>query len=213
MYVFPKTFLKQLAETELCIGLNQAWKYTDKFKLNISIHPELIAEAPHLNWITKIKGTQKLPWDSYFLFKNNKEVTDLSLISSPKTGQLYVGRGIHTAAIVLAAQMGCKYIVLIGVDCNDINNIHHGHEQHTQFHGQSPQVIYREYYENVVLIRNILYEKYQAYVVSMNAFVGCSREVEETQRLKELYQLPALPPPKDIPSYHLKRTEFIKEPL
>lgn len=215
MYTFPKSFLDQLADRELCIGLNQAWKYlsTGKFTYNLSIHPDIVEEAKHLEWITKYKYPERhnLPWYNYYIFKSNQDlkqkVNDLYLIHNKRTGFLYVGRGIHTTGMVLAAQMGCKHIVLIGVDCNEIDGIHHGHDQAVQFHGHSSQTVYREYYENAVLVRKTIYEKYKAYVISMNSFVGYNREEEELLRLKELYQLPALPPAVDVSKYDRKKVD------
>lgn len=180
--------LQQMLKGKITIGLNLAFEVFDA-RYNLSIHPEIIARAPNLNWITKIKGNLKLPWQQYYLFQNNQDVHDFSLVESPESGKLYVGRGIHTAAVVLAAEMGAVRIYLYGIDCNYNKTLHHCVQQHTQFYGLSPVQVYAEYYENLVVLRERLYQKYKCYLIQTSAILGIGYDDAEFQHLMNLHNL------------------------
>lgn len=185
---YPPGFIKSL-EDKLTIGLNESFKYF-KSTYNLSIHYECIIQQTDRPWITKQKASEvKLDVSNYTLFKSNTDfglsVRDFSLIG--KNGCLYVGRGIHNSAIVLAAQMGCKMAVLVGVDCGSLGDKHHGHKQHVQFHGLEPEQVYNEYYENAVKIREIVWNKYQMGVISLSPFIGLYSADQDIHHLNNLY--------------------------
>jgi len=188
--LYPPGFIKSL-EGKLTIGLNEAFKHLD-CKYNLSIHYECIAQKLQLNWITKRKPSEiKLPSiDQYVLFKSNTDcgtsVKDFTLCTKTP-GHLYVGRGIHTSAMVLAAHMGCKLVCMLGIDCGSIGDRHHGHKQHVQFHGLEPDQVYNEYYENAVKVREVLWNKYQTAFMSMSPFIGLYSADQDVQHLSGLY--------------------------
>lgn len=178
-------------EGKLTIGLNEAFKHLN-CQYNLSIHYECIAQKLQLNWITKRKPSEinLSNIDQYILFKSNTDygmsVKDFTLCTRT-SGALYVGRGIHTSAMVLAAQMGCRMAVLIGVDCGSLNDKHHGHKQHVQFHGLEPEEVYNEYYENAVKVREVIWNKYQMGVMSMSPFIGLHSADQDVHYLTDLY--------------------------
>ncbi len=207
---YPPGFIKSL-EGKLTIGLNEAFKY-HKCKYNLSVHYDCIILNPDLLWITKHKVSDvKIDISNYTIFKSNTDyglsVKDFSLIGKP--GCLYVGRGIHTSAMVLAAQMGCRMAVLIGVDCGSLNDKHHGHKQHVQFHGLEPEEVYNEYYENAVKVREVIWNKYQMGVMSMSPFIGLYSADQDVHQISNLY--PVIQDmdgiPKDISTYKRRKVD------
>lgn len=199
-----------MLKDKITIGLNRAYLFGN-WKYNLSIHPEIVASRRGIRWITKKKGTFQLPWQQYYLFRNNQSVTDFGLVEQPQSGHLYVGRGIHTAAIVLAAEMLAKRIYLYGIDCNCISKlVHHANEQHTQFYGLPSSVIYREYYENAVRLREVVYNKYKCQIISVFPFLGLGYHKEDFDHLMKLhgYTYPDSPP-KEIKNYTRPAEKFL----
>ena len=212
---YPPEFIKSL-EGKLTIGLNEAWRYL-KCTYHLSIHYECIIPRPELNWITKKKGYPKrLDISKYILFKSNSEYrqsTDNFTLVRKISGSLYVGRGIHTSAMVLAAHMGCKFGILIGVDCGSLDGHHHGHNQHVQFHGLEPNTVYNEYYENAVKLREYIWQKYSCGFVSLSPFIGLHSIATDTHYLKNVYGIiePDKEQTKDISTYRRKAVDqFLK---
>lgn len=208
---YPPGFLKSL-EGQLSIGLNESFKHF-KSTYNLSVHYDCIVQDKNLTWITKSKASEiNLDISNYTIFKSNTEhgisVRDFSLIGKP--GCLYVGRGIHTSAIVLAAQMGCRMAVLVGVDCGSLAEKHHGHKQHVQFHGLEPDQVYNEYYENAVKVREIVWNRFHMGVVSLSPFIGLYSADQDVHHVGELY--PVLRDmdtgvPKDISTYKRRKVD------
>lgn len=207
------TFLpvREMLKDKITIGLNEAFTYGD-WTYNLSIHPEIVAKKPNLNWITKIKGSIPLPWQQYYLFQNqaSADVHNFDLVNTPENGRLYVGRGIHTAAIVLAAEMGVKYIYLLGVDCNSIETLHHSHQQQPQFYGLQPSEVYREYYENLVVLRTHLHKKYNVTLIALTPLLALDYQREDFDHLMKLHGL-TYPenPPEEIKKYTRKVDKFL----
>ena len=153
--------LNKILNGKIVIGLNEAYKYYDCI-YNLTIHPDLIPDNRETlvagKWIIKPKGKYgdiKQHDSRFYVFQNNKDVYDFSYITKVK-GRLYVGRGIQTAAMVLAAQMGASLIVLIGCDFSQLGPDHHSHETHVEFHGLLSQEVYQEYYQNTAIVRSKL---------------------------------------------------------
>lgn len=188
-----------MLQGKVTIGLNQAYKY-GKFTYHLSVHPEVIRPFQNARWITKGKklnhSGRDLPRNYYYLFESNSDVHDFSLVETPEAAKLYLGRGIHTTAVHLAALMGAKVIYLYGVDCTSFKTLHHGHQQHVQFYGLNPKDTYREYYENLVILRKLLWNKYRCHIVSVTPFAGIGYHDEDIDRLMEMMgrEYPTEPP-------------------
>jgi hypothetical protein len=191
--VFPLDFLKG----KITIGLNQAWKVvgttfaiTMMPKLNIPEFMEGELPNPEITWVTKPSkiGAQCTPDEieyaekNFYGFENDGPVslTGLDEISeagrvldwvlNPNSEKLYLWTSISQSAMNLAANMGAKNIILIGCDNGAIGGNHHAHEQHTMWKGESPDIRYRQYYEGVAEVRNVLRLR-GVNVFSMNPFV------------------------------------------
>jgi len=150
--------LDLILKDKIVIGLNEAFKYFD-CKYSITIHPNLIPSKegffPEVNkWIIKPKDKYhyiKTDDITFYIFQNNKDVHDYSYLEKVK-GHLYVGRGIQTGAMVLAAQMGASLIVLIGCDFAQLGPDHHSHKTHIEFHGLDSQDVYKEVFYMIDLL-------------------------------------------------------------
>ncbi len=209
--LFPKNFLKD----KLTIGLNYAYKYVN-CDLNITIHPEVIPKDWYKKsqaWITKKKNPLPTePHDQIYWFENNKEVFDYEyLLGTDET--LYVGRGIQTGALSLAAKMGFKTAILVGCDMcylgPDNGRHHHFDDQPIQFHGLSPKEVYTEYYSNTAMVRYKLKKAYGMETLSMSPFIGLDHHNRDYRRLCEEYDLPSIAPAKDISNYTRRKPDFI----
>ena len=169
--VFPVEFLRD----KITIGLNNAWQSVNGLTYILTIHPETLPpDQGKSKIVTKRKGclTGREP---YYFFQNNKDVKDFEYLYTTND-TLYVGRGIHTGAMSLAAKLGATMVVLVGCDFFSIRNQHHATNQHTQFHGLDPIAVYREYYYNARQVRTRLTEKYPIDFLSMSPFLGVHYE-------------------------------------
>lgn len=219
---FPAEFFS--AKT-ITIGLNQAYKTIKNLTYNLTVHGnELIPnDFPQRNqvWITKEKGNfvaKKLPRqkrDRIFWFASNNNVKDYSYckrnagsVRGVSDCGLYVGRGIQTAALILAARMGARIAYLVGVDCSPLGTDHHATGQSVRFHGLPPMAVYREYYLNTREIRNIVFKEYGMSVVSLNPFIGLGYHNEDYNHLIESRHLERLPDVKDDSRYLRKGLDF-----
>ncbi len=208
--------LDLILKDKIVIGLNEAFKYFD-CKYNITIHPNLIPDdcksltrkVPS-GWIIKPKGKYHYVETEdvrFYVFQNNKDVHDYSYVSKVK-GHLYVGRGIQTAAMVLAAQMGASLIVLIGCDFAQLGPDHHGHQTHIEFHGLSAEEVYQEYYQNTSIVRSKLKDIYGIEVISLQPFLGLGHQDVDYRRLCCELDLPCLPPVVDKSTYKRDKLDF-----
>ncbi len=216
MRFFPIDFLQD----KITIGLKRAWKY---FKPDyiLSTHPEAFPDNINkYTIITKFKPVDKngnkwrykFSWDKFYLFKSNFDCgmrpTDFSLLDKPRQNCLYLGRGIQTTGLCLAALMGASTAVLVGIDCCSLGGEYHGHDQPVRFHGLPKDHVYKEYYTNTAIVRYKLFQKYKMQTLSLNPFIGLKYSEEEYRRLMEEYDLSPFPEPEDTSGYNRKRVDF-----
>jgi len=180
--LFPPEFFRN--KTTIC--LNTAWKIIQYPNYILTIHPETLPTrvSERTKIITKVKAnlTGREP---YYFFKNNKDVTNFSNINDVNT--LYVGRGIHTGGMDLAAKLGAKFVILVGCDMDSFGNQHHATTENTNFHGLPWQAVYREYYYNARHLRSLLEKKYMEIAfLSMNPFIGSFLNEDFEYQIKEL---------------------------
>ena len=184
--------------------LNQSYTYPIIFQYHITIHPELIPEKTKSGrWFTKRKPPRNdltVDHQDIVVFENNKDVKDFSFIERTPD-RLYVGRGIHTAAIVLAAQMGAAYAVLVGVDCAQLGPDHHGHAQDVQWHGLEPEAVYDEYRAYGVEVRRRDQERYGMRTLTLNPYMGVDNYEQDYKEQLRWIGLGHLPYPKDVSKY------------
>ena len=207
--------LKRIFYNQTVIGLNEAYKHY-LCTYNITIHPNLIPDkypgaSPGIaKWIIKPKSKYHYVETEdvmFYIFQNNTDVYDFSYITKVK-GRLYVGRGIQTGAMVLAAQMGASLIVLIGCDFAQLGPDHHGHQTHIEFHGLDSQEVYQEYYHNSAIVRSKLRDIYKTEIVSLQPFLGLGHQDEDYRRLCCELDLPCLPPVKDKSTYQREKPDL-----
>jgi hypothetical protein len=199
---------------KVTIGLNYAYKHI-KPVYSITIHPYIIPIKRsdwNCQWITKVKGTDH-SWnlhtinsnvDHFYIFNNNNNPTDFSYLAEPGTSQnLFVGCGIQTGALALAARMGATNAILCGCDMGQIAVDHHSSDQHTQFHGLDPELVYDEYYFHTVKVREELRRLYGMNIINLSPFLG-QDTIRDYYKLKAELDLPNLDKSKEIE--HVKRT-------
>lgn len=224
--LFPSSMFRD----KITIGLNEAFKlYSCSY--SITIHPELIPDDywKFRNvWITKRKGKFAKHQDkddlNIYWFNNQSDVKDYSSIGAGGES-LYVGRGIHTAACVLAAEMGLARVFLCGVDMSlapqrnatgevlrDSRSTTHRGDSYssishqTAFHGLNPVDVTREYYLNFVELRTILKQKFPDFsILNLSPCVPAYWK-EDYQRITK--DMPALPVPKDVSTYTREKLDF-----
>jgi len=203
--------LEKILEGQIVIGLNEAFKYNPCI-YNLTIHPDLIPKDLGIgSWIIKPKGKYHYvePEDiRFYVFQNNKDVYDFSYIKKT-IKHLYVGRGIQTGAMVLAAQMGASLIVLIGCDFAQLGPDHHSHNTHIEFHGLDSQDVYNEYYHNSAICRTKIKDIYKTEIVALQPFLGLGYQDVDYRRLCCELELPSLPPVTDKSKYKREKLDFI----
>lgn len=206
--VFDKNYLSN----KVTIGLNQAWKHLPTV-YSISVHPELVVEYEQTKtknktcWIVKQKGdfvNKSLDDPEYYIFKTVDR--DFSIFTKPKKDHLFIGRGVQQTAMNMAAIMGAKNIVLVGVDMTDVGGDHHGHDQHVKFHGLAPRDVYSEYRDYTASARQEL-RKLGIAVMTLSPFLGSCDASEDYLRLCSELKLPKLPAPKDTSTYVRKSVD------
>lgn len=212
--LFPKQFLKHDFRKTI-FGLNYAYKYI-QCTYNITIHPEVIPKTWYDEcqpWIVKKNKEPKPsePHDLIYWFDNNKNIFDYSYLTS-KDDTLYVGRGIQTAALCLAAKMGFKTAILVGCDMcylgPENNRHHHFNDQPIQLHGLSPEEVYTEYYTNTAIVRYKLKKAYEMETLSMSPFLGLGHHERDYRRLCGEYDLPSITTGEDISKYNREKPDF-----
>ncbi len=210
--------LDLILKDKIVIGLNEAYKHYP-CKYNLTIHPDLIPDnieglSPGCGrWIIKPKDKYHYVETNdirFYVFQNNKDIYDWSYIKYTK-GRLYVGRGIQTGAMVLAAQMGASLIVLIGCDFAQLGLDHHSHETHIEFHGLLPNEVYQEYYQNTVIVRAKIRDIYKTEIVSLQPFLGLGHQDLDYRRLCCELDLPSLPPVKDKSTYQRDKLDLFHD--
>ena len=189
-----RIFPLQILADKFTIGLNEAFKL-HPCTINITIHPELITNHK-LTCLTKIKGNYD--YKGKYIFENTD---DFKVMQSKSPAKLFVGRGIHTAAMHLASILGgnagrqCP-IWLVGVDCWGFSNStksadHHAFASHIQPHQFTMKEVYLEYYYYMVKCREILEKEYNVRFLSASGLLGeCCREQDYQRQVRELPLLP-----------------------
>lgn len=204
MRVFPVDFLKD----KITLGLNQAWRY-GKLTYSITVHPELVLdylkEPKHsTTWIIKKKPPMEnleLSDPTHYVFHTEQE--NYEILTKPKPDILFIGRGVQQTAMHMAAIMGAKNIILVGVDMTDLGGEHHGHDQHVKFHGMAPSDVYAEYRKVTAKVRSTLLRK-GINTLTLTPFLGAVHGNEDYARLLHEMNLPKLPTPKDTSTYTRK---------
>jgi len=215
MRFFPTDFFYD----KITIGLKRAWKYIRPTYV-LSTHPEALPDDPYDYKIVtkrkpKIKGFKKVydfQWNKFYLFKSNLEAgqkpTSFDLLEKPRRNFLYLGRGVQTTGLCLAAHMGASVAVLVGVDCCSLGGQYHGHDQYIRLHGLEADDVFREYYKNTAIVRYKLKLKYQMDTLFLTPFIGLKNAEEEYRRLMEEYDLAPFPEPEDTSGYKREKVDF-----
>jgi len=198
----PLDFLKD----KLTIGLNQSWKHI-RPTLSITVHPELVLEYEDTfrghptRWVVKKKPPmERLELDDpkYYVFGTSY---DIDCIRTQPADTLYLGEGIQTTAMDLAARLGAKYIILVGCDAAALGGDYHAHDQHVRWLGLQPDDQYRLYRERTAEVRSALRGR-GVHVMSLSPFIGADAAQEDYERLRKELNLDKLPPPKDTSTYN-----------
>lgn len=189
--VFPLSFF----DDKITIGLNMTWKVLPSIHYCITIHPDLNVpefmperqSLPNITWIVGERKSRKLltteQWSHaerhHYMFDyygqpntapDNEPSTSgrmLDWLRRPTGDNLYVWSSISQAGVNLAANMGAKNIILVGCDNCALGDNHHAHHQHTRWKGADPNHRYRQYYEGLAEIREVLRGR-GIHLVSMN---------------------------------------------
>lgn len=204
MRVFPAGLL----DGKITIGLNMAWRSVS-VRYAITIHPDLnIPEfigpdpQPAITWIVPREKSRALlsaeqfahADANFFSFdyygKPNTQPAEepadsgrvLGWVRNPTGDKLYVWSSIAQTGANLAANLGAKNIILVGCDNAPLLGNHHGHNQHTRWKGVAPEHRYRQYYEGMAEVRQMLRER-GVNLVSMQPFLGIADYEADFQRL------------------------------
>lgn len=206
-----------LLDGKITIGLNQAYRHMSP-RLSITAHPELVVEYEALRkardpsihgagtWIVKRKPPmQDLQLDDkkHYVY-NTRE--DWGLFGSPEPDTLFLGRGIQCTAVQLAAQMGARSIMLIGVDMGSPGGDHHGHDQHIRSLGLPMPSVYNEYHAWLAKSRRLVRQYYGIPILQLSALLGVEGDRDYNHLCREL-DLADLPKPVDTSSYRRQKTD------
>lgn len=186
---------------KLSIGLNQTWRHLPT-TYSITVHPELLADYEKAGksitqWIVKKKPPRaELNLDDarYYVFGTSY---DLAAIRERPKDTLYLGEGVQTTAMDLAARLGASTIVLVGCDAKALGGDFHAHDQHVRWVGRKPADQYRLYRETTAAVRTVLRGMGVA-VMTLSPFIGVDAGEEDYKRLCKELGLSPLPPPTDI---------------
>lgn len=189
------------------IGLNQAYKHVP-CGISVTVHPELVLEyektatdprPPRLpmKWVVKKKPPMahlELDDPKYYVFGTSYDVD--AVRKRPKD-TLFLGEGVQTTAMDLAARMGAKSIVLVGCDAKALGGDYHAHDQHVRWVGRKPEDQYKLYRDSTAEVRAVL-RSVGVGVMTLSPFIGVDAGDEDYARLRRELNLDPLPTPKDI---------------
>lgn len=189
---------------KVTVGLNQAYKHLPT-TLSITVHPELVAEyaaagGVGTSWLVKKKPPMAhldLDDPKYYVFGTSYDVR--SVTQRPKD-TLYLGEGVQTTAMDLAARMGARFVVLVGCDGGSLGGDFHAHDQHVRWLGMRPDDQYKLYRDTTAAVRAAL-RPLGVSVLTLSPFVGANAAEEDYARLRQELKLPVLPVPKDTSEY------------
>ncbi len=197
------------------IGLNQAWKhFTPNY--SITVHPELVLDyqkeknaevtprpprfAERTQWVVKKKPPMeglRLDDPDHYVFGTSY---DIDAVRKRPLDTLYLGEGVQTCAMDLAARMGARFVVLVGCDGGSLGGDFHGHDQHVRWLGMKPADQYKLYRDTTAAVRAEL-RTLGVSVYSLSPFIGVHSAEEDYARLKAELKLPPLPRPVDTSPY------------
>lgn len=200
----------QFLKGETVLGLNQAWRHVDT-TLSVTVHPELVLEyaatragepasAWPVDWVIKKKHPMlSLRFDDpdHYVFETSYSA-DTVVTRPPDT--LYLGEGVQTTAMDLAARMGARFIILVGCDAGSLAGDFHAHDQHVRWLGMKPDDQYRLYRNTTAAVRRRL-RHLGVSVMTLSPFIGINSAAEDYDRLRGELSLPPLPTPKDTSGY------------
>ena len=186
------------------IGLNQAYKRL-RCHLSVTVHPELVQEyeanfklgQSPTRWVVKKKPPMahlEIGDPRYYVFGTSY---DLAAVRNRPKDTLYLGEGVQTCAMDLAARLGAKFIVLVGCDAACLEGDYHAHDQHVRWVGRTPEAQYKLYRDSTAAVRRQL-RGMGVSVMTLSPFIGADAAAEDYRRLRGELGLYPLPPPKDI---------------
>lgn len=203
----------------ITIGLNQAWRHLEP-TYSITVHPELLADYDAVKprrhnwwserptrWVVKRKPPRadlQFTDPQYYVFDTSYVLKSVRLRPQDT---LYLGEGVQTCAMDLAARMGARHIVLVGCDGYALNGDCHAHDQHVKWLGMKPDDQYALYRQSTAEVRGVL-RTLGVSVMSMTPFIGIAHAHEDYARLTEELKLPKLPAPKDLSAYTRDPSSF-----
>ena len=151
-------------------------------------------------WIIKKKPPMAdltLDDPRYYVFGTDYSIKTVT--NRPKD-TLYLGEGVQTTAMDMAARMGARHIVLVGCDAGTIGGDFHAHDQHVKFLGMKPDDQFKLYRETTAAVRAAL-RGFGVSVFSVSPFIGINAAEEDYARLVDEMKLSKLPTPKDTSGY------------
>lgn len=185
------------------IGLNQAWRHLP-VAYSITVHPELVADEVRerrlTRWVVKKKAPLsllKLDDPHHYVFGTSYE---LSAVTTRPDDTLYLGEGVQTCAMDLAARLGAKHIVLVGCDGDSLGGDFHAHDQHVRWLGMAADTQYSLYRASTAEVRAAL-RPMGVSVMSLTPFIGVTAAEEDYARLRVELKLQPLPAPVDTSPY------------
>ena len=205
MRYFPASFF----EGRVTIGLNQAWKYAP-LTYSVTVHPELVVEysrlgGRHVHPTTWVIKAHKAPLNlsendkRWYVFKSAGHRGHEERFMRTRHNFLYVGRGIQTAGICLAANMGARSVILVGCDMGVLNGAHHGHDQHVRYCGLDPDDVYAEMRRSTDHLRRIVRDELGIPILTLHPFIGLTAASieEDVARLDAQLGYEPLPAPEE----------------
>lgn len=191
---------------QFTIGLNQAWRHV-RCTLSITVHPELVldyqgeARARGVRHLTRWVIKKKPPMEKLELSDPDHYVFgttyDPAQVNKRPKDTLYLGEGVQTCAMDLAARLGAKFVVLVGCDACCLEGDYHAHDQHVRWVGRTPDEQYKLYRDSTAAVRAQL-RKVGVSVMTLSPFIGADAAKEDYRRLRGELGLKPLPEPKDI---------------
>ncbi len=191
------------------IGLNQAWRHL-KTTWSITVHPELLPDydaaaarpgfTHQTQWIVKKKPPRadlELNDPKYYVFGTSYDVETVR--TRPKD-TLYLGEGVQTTAMDLAARVGAATIILVGCDAKALGGDFHAHDQHVRWLGMKSTDQYALYRAKTAEVRTVL-RSMGVGVMTLSPFIGTDAADEDYDRLRKELHLDSLPTPKDTSPY------------
>lgn len=195
---------------KLTIGLNQAWKHLHT-TYSITVHPELVTA-----YMAAHRGVEPRDWPTKWVVKKKPPMAELPLddphcyvfhtdykidaVRTRPADTLYLGEGVQTCAMDLAARMGAKNVILVGCDGGTLGGDFHAHDQHVRWLGMKPADQYALYRETTAAVRARL-RPLGVNVMTLSPFVGVTAAEEDYARLTAELKLAKLPPPVDTSGY------------